>query len=146
MTTMRLTASIIGFAILICSCARNRPDNNLPGVVVRVEPDSVPFEQTPDITRFTVNVIVRNDRTKTLYFGGCWPAAQQEIDGQWQTVWSPVCIQEIGGSLAPGDSLKFPFSAARFAHENVYPRLDPKATAGKYRLLLAATYDGPAME
>ena len=121
----------------------NRVDNDLRGAVVRLEPDSVPLERTADVTRFTVNVIIRNDRATPLYFGGCGTEAQQEINGQWQTVWSPVCVSMVRGSLAPGDSLKFPFTVARFANLRIEPQLDPRATAGRYRLLFGATYSGP---
>ena len=81
MADIRLAAGIITLAVLVCSCATNRVDNDLRGAVVRLEPDSVPLEHTPDVTRFTVNVIIRNDRATPLYFGGCGPEAQQEING-----------------------------------------------------------------
>ncbi|HJP59498.1 MAG TPA: hypothetical protein VJ865_05850 [Gemmatimonadaceae bacterium] len=113
------------------------------GAAVRIQPDSVALEQTPDLTRISVNVIIRNDRATALYFGGCWPELQEEINGQWQTVWSPVCISPMSTSVAPGDSVTFPFAAARLAQQNVYPRLDERAGAGRYRLRYGATYDGP---
>ncbi len=129
MADIRLAAGIITLALLVCSCATNRVDNDLRGAVVRLEPDSVPLEHTADVTRFTVNVIIRNDRATPLYFGGCGPEAQQEINGLWQTVWSPVCISPGNGLIAPGDSLTFPFTVARFANIAVEPQLDPRATA-----------------
>ena len=139
---VRLARSI-ALAALVCSCARNRVDTDLRGAVVRLEPDSVPLERTADVTRFTVKVIIRNDRATPLYFGGCGMEAQQEINGQWQTVWSPVCVSPVSGSLAPGDSLMFPFTVARFGNLRIEPQLDPRATAGRYRLRLGATYSGP---
>ena len=45
--------------------------------------------------------------------------------------------------MAPGDSTTFPFTAARFAHLNIEPQLDPRATTGRYRLQFGATYSGP---
>ena len=143
MADIRLAAGIITLAVLVCSCATNRVDNDLRGAVVRLEPDSVPLEHTADVRRFTVNVIIRNDRATPLYFGGCGPEAQQEINGLWQTVWSPVCISPGNGLIAPGDSLTFPFTVARFANIAVEPQLDPRATAGRYRLQLGAIYSGP---
>jgi hypothetical protein len=136
-------AGIVILPVLVCSCATNRVDSDLRGAVVRVEPDSVAFEQIADMTRFKVNVIIRNDRATPLYFGGCGPEAQQEINGRWQTVWSPVCISLVGGSVAPRDSVTFPFSAARFTQRRIEPSLDPRATAGRYRIRYGATYDGP---
>ena len=133
MADIRRAGNIIALAVLVCSCARNRVDTDLRGAVVRLEPDSVPLERTADVTRFKVNVIIRNDRATPLYFGGCGPEAQQEINAQWQTVWTPVCISPVSGSLAPGDSLMFPFTAAGFAHLRMEPHLDPRATAGRYR-------------
>ena len=133
----------IAFAVLACACAINRVKTDLRGAVVRIEPDSVPFVRTPDIVKFTVNVIVRNDRSTPLYFGGCWPDAQQEIDGTWKTVWSPICMSPGSGSLAPRDSVTFPFTAVRYLHQRIEPNLDSAATAGRYRLRLGATYEGP---
>ena len=131
----------IAVAVLVCACASNRVHTDLRGVVVRIEPDSVPFVSTPDVVKFTVNVIVRNDRSVPLYFGGCGTEAQQEINGKWETVWSPACISFMGGSVAARDSVIFPFTAAAFPNQNVYPRLDPKASDGRYRLRLGTAYD-----
>lgn len=133
----------IALVVFACACAGNPVRTDLRGVVVRVEPDSVPFVSTPDVIKFTVNVTVRNNRETPLYFGGCGPEAQQEINGKWETVWSPVCMSPIGGSVAPRDSLTFLFTAAAFPTQNIYPRLDPRASDGRYRLRLGATYDGP---
>ena len=143
MSNIRLAGGVIALAVLICSCASNRVDNDLRGAVVRIEPDSVPLERTADVTRITVNVIIRNDRATTLYFGGCGPQLQQEMNGQWQTVWSPICFSPQSGSLAPSDSLKFPLTVARFANLAMEPQLDPRASAGRYRLQFGATYSGP---
>ena len=143
MNRIRLSAQILSLAGMITACATSGSHSDLRGAVVRVVPDSVALEQTPELTRISVNVIVRNDRATTLYFGGCGPELQEEIDGQWQTVWSPVCISPISGSLAAGDSVTFPFAAARLTQQNVYPRLDERAGAGRYRLQYGATYDGP---
>ena len=143
MADIRLAGSIIALAVLVCSCARNRVDNDLRGAVVRIEPDSVPLERTAGVTRITVNVIIRNDRATPLYLFGCGPELQQEMNGRWQTVWSPVCISAGSSAMAPGDSSKFTFKAARFAQLAFEPQLDPRATAGKYRLLLGGIYSGP---
>ena len=133
----------IAVALLLCSCARNRIETSVRGVVVRIEPDSVPMVRTPDITKFTVKVIIRNDRSKPLYYAGCWPDAQEEINGKWETVWSPVCGSTLRGSIAPRDSLAFPFTAAAFPPDNSYPRLDPRAGPGRYRLRLGFAYSEP---
>jgi hypothetical protein len=99
--------------------------------------------RTPDITKFTVRVIIRNNRTTPLYYAGCWPDAQEEIDGKWETVWSPICGGTLRGSIAARDSVVFPFTAAGFPHTNMYPRLDPRAGPGKYRLRLGYAYSEP---
>ena len=138
-----LAGIILALAVTLFSCARNRVDSELRGAVVRIEPDSDQLERTAEVTRFKVNVIIRNDRATQLYFGGCGPEAQQEINGQWQTVWTPICVSPGSGSLAPSDSLMFPFTAARFANLVMEPHLDPRATAGRYRLQFGATYSGP---
>jgi hypothetical protein len=143
MSNIRLSLAI-ALPVLIGSCATNHVETDLRGATVRIEPDSVPFVRTPDIIKFTVNVIIRNDRSTPLYFGGCGTEAQQEINGKWETVWSPVCISPAGGSVAPRDSVTFPFTAAAFPNQVISPHLDPKATAGRYRLRLGATYDGPS--
>jgi hypothetical protein len=141
MSPVQLFAGV-SIAILVSACAANRVNTDLRGAVVRVEPDSVLLEQSPDMTRFKVSVIIRNDRSTPLYFGGCGPVAEEEINGKWETVWSPVCISPQGGLVNPGDSVTFPFAADRFA-QDVYPRLDPRAGPGRYRLLFGATYQGP---
>jgi hypothetical protein len=136
----------IAIAVLLCSCATNRLHSDLRGIVVRVEPDSVPFVRTPDIVKFTVNVIIRNDRSTPIYYENCGgPEAQQQINGKWETVWSPACMSPTGGSVAARDSVTFPFTAAAFPNQqNLYPRLDPKASAGRYRLRLGSAYDRPS--
>ena len=143
MSRIRISVCIFGLALTVAACASSRVHRDLTGAVVRIVPDSVALEQTPELTRIRVNVIVRNNRATPLYFGGCGPQLQEEIDGQWQTVWSPVCISAMSGLVAPGDSVTFPFSAARLTQQNVYPRLDDRAGAGRYRLQYGATYDGP---
>jgi hypothetical protein len=142
MTHVRVACNIV-LAFLLCACARNRINTNVRGVVVRVEPDSVPMIHSPDITKFTVRVIIRNDRSTPLYYAGCWPDAQEEINGKWETVWSPVCMSALSGSIAARDSLAFPFTAAAFPHDNIEPRLDPRAGPGKYRLRLGFAYSEP---
>src|SRR5947207_13530122 len=97
MSRIRLDA-LISLTYLLSACATNRVNTDLRGAVVRVEPDRVAFEQTPDMTRFKVNVIIRNDRGTPLHIGGCGPQAQQEINGRWETVWSPICMSFSSGS------------------------------------------------
>ena len=50
-------------------------------------------EQIGDMTRFKVNVVIRNNRSTPLYIGGCGPDAQQEINGEWQTVWTTLVVR-----------------------------------------------------
>jgi hypothetical protein len=141
---IRPSFSSAALTLFAFACVRNSIETDLRGAVVRIEPDSVLLERTAEVTRFRVNVIVRNDRPTPLYFGGCGPAAQEEINGKWETVWSPACISNGSSTVAPGDSLMFPFTAARFAGQNIYPRLDSAATPGRYRLELGTIYSGPS--
>ena len=140
----KATTVIVALALLTMSCATNRIDTDLRGATVRIEPDSVLLERTPGVTRLTAKVIIRNDRAAPLYLGGCGgPEAQEEIDGQWVTVWSPICMSFGTSTIAPGDSVVFPFNAARVANIAMEPQLDPRATAGRYRLQLGGVYSRP---
>jgi hypothetical protein len=143
MNRVGISARIFVVASIVAACATSGTHSDLRGAVIRIEPDSVALEQTAELTRIRVNVIVRNDRSTTLYFGGCGPELQEEINGQWQTVWSPVCFSPMSTAVAPGDSVTLPFGAARTAQTNILPRLDDRAGAGRYRLRYGATYDGP---
>ena len=135
---------VVVLSLFAVGCVKNRIDPDLRGVVVRIQPDSVPLERTPELTRFRVNVTIRNNRPTPLYLANCGgPDAQQEINGRWETVWSPVCISLGTSTIAPGDSVMFPFAAVRVEGQRIDPHLDAKATPGRYRLGLGGIYSRP---
>ncbi len=134
--------AIAGFALsaLIFGCARNHVAKELDATVIRLVRDSVPLQRTADKVSFTVNVIIRNGGATSIDVGGCGPEAQREINGEWQTVWSPVCISRQSSLIAPSDSLIQPLTVAGFTKPGIEPQLDPRMTAGKYRLRFGVTY------
>jgi hypothetical protein len=90
---------------------------------------------TPEVGTFKVNVAVLNEGPNTMYLGGCGPEAQRQINNQWSTVWSPICVGSLGRTaIAAGDSLKFPVVVYGFRQPNREPALDARVQAGKYRL------------
>jgi hypothetical protein len=116
------------------ACARHHIEKELTPPVISFVHDSVPLERTADLTRFTVSVIIRNDGASPIDVGGCGPEAQRQIGGRWQTVWTPVCISPQWVHIAPGDSFTFPLTVAGFTRQGFHPPLDPRMTAGTYRL------------
>lgn len=98
-------AFLVGTSLIASSCAKGHSEKERTSTIVRLVPDSVPLEQTPTVTRFSITVIVRNDGHGPIVFGGCGPEAQRNIDGQWQIIWTPICGSPQYASISPGDSL-----------------------------------------
>lgn len=121
-------------------CARSHLEPQVTTTVVRLEADSVPLERAADVTLFKVTMLVRNDGHVPVVFGGCGPEAQRNIDGRWQTVWTPICLSMQYASIAPGDSLSIPVSVAAFTTPGMYPQIDPRMVAGSYRLRFGISY------
>ena len=134
------------FAVLIvptligASCTKNPGEQELATTIIRFVQDSVPLQQTPDLTKFTVTSIIHNDGHRSVVFGGCGPEAQRNIDGQWQTIWTPICGSPQHASIAPGDSLTVPVTVAGFTVPGIEPPLDPRMVAGIYRLRFGISY------
>jgi hypothetical protein len=130
---MRLVAAIFSLGLGSAACARNHVEE-LRTLVIRSVRDSVRLQRTPEMTSFAVDLIIRNRGSKPIVIGGCGPEAQREINGEWQTVWSPVCVSEGASLLAPGDSLTSTLTIGGFTKPGIEPLLDPRMTAGTYRL------------
>lgn len=133
-TPIRLVAALLPLGVGSAACARNHIGRELRTLVIRSARDSVHLQRTADMTSFTVDVIIRNRGSRPLIVGGCGPEAQREINGQWQTVWSPVCVSAQASLIAPGDSLTGALTIAGFTKPGIEPPLDPRMTAGIYRL------------
>ncbi len=133
-------AVLVGPTLISTSCGKGHSDNELTTTIVRLAQDSVPLQRTPDLTRFAVTAIVRNDGHVPVVFGGCGPEAQRNIDGQWQTVWTPMCLSPQHASISPGDSLTLPITVAGFTVPGIEPLLDPRMVAGTYRLRFGISY------
>jgi hypothetical protein len=129
----RLVAALFTLGLGSAACTRNHVEE-LRTLVIRSVRDSVRLQRTPEMTSFTVDLTIRNRGSRAIIVGGCGPEAQREIKGQWQTVWSPVCVSEQASLLAPGDSLTSSITIAGFTKPGIEPPLDPRMTAGTYRL------------
>jgi hypothetical protein len=129
----RLVAALLTLGLGSGACARTHVEE-LRTLVIRSLRDSVRLQRTPEMTSFAVDLIIHNRGSKPIIVGGCGPEAQREINGQWQTVWSPVCVSEQASLLSPGDSLTGALTIAGFTKPGIEPPLDPRMTAGTYRL------------
>lgn len=133
-TPVRLVAALLSLGLGSAACARNHVEQELRTLLIRSARDSVRLQRTAEMTSFAVDVIIRNRGSRPMIVGGCGPEAQREINGQWQTVWSPVCVSEQASLIAPGDSLTGTLTVAGFTKPGIEPPLDPRMTAGTYRL------------
>jgi len=133
-TLIRLVAALLSLGLGSAACGRNHVEQELQSLVIRSARDSVRLQRTAEMTSFAVDVIIRNRGSRPIIVGGCGPEAQREINGQWQTVWSPVCVSEQASLIAPGDTLRGALTIAGFTKPGIEPRLDPRMTAGTYRL------------
>jgi hypothetical protein len=133
-TPIHLLAALLSLAVGSAACARNRLEKDLHTLLVRSARDSVQLRRTADMTSFTVDVIIRNGGSRPIIVGGCGPEAQREINGQWQTIWQPVCVSPGFELIAPGDSVTAALTVAGFTRPGIEPQLDPRMTAGTYRL------------
>lgn len=133
------SASFALFA-LTAACATNHVSKQVDATVIRFVRDSVPLQRTADMVFFTVNVIIRNRGATPIEVGGCGPEAQREINGEWPTLWSPVCVSPQSSLIVPGDSVMGPLTVAWFIKPGIEPQLDPRVTAGTYRLRYGVSY------
>lgn len=104
-------------------------------VTARTVEDTVMLQQTPTATYFDVTGIVRNDDSREIRVASsCTPEAERDIDGTWTMVFTPACpALDISTPLLPGDSLVVRAHVAGYT--DAFPQLDPRMTAGRYRLV-----------
>lgn len=104
-------------------------------VTARTVEDTVVLKQTPTATYFDVTGIVRNDDSREIKVAAsCAPEAERDIDGTWTVVFTPACpVDGFLNPLLPGDSLVMRAHVAGYT--NAVPQLDPRMTAGRYRLV-----------
>ena len=111
-----------------------------------IEQHTTNLARTTETQSFSVNAAIFNDGPKPLYLAGCGPEAQRQIDNQWHTIWSPICVGSPGMTqVAPGDSLKFPVVVLAYTKPNMEPALDPRFQAGLYRLRFALGENGSSI-
>lgn len=114
----------------------------LNSFTIRIVEDTVRLTRSPQGASFHVTAVIRNDADRLLYWSLCAPYAQREISGSWQTVWVPVCLEAgTAPSIAPGDSATVPVRASAFTSPTTFPRLDPRMSAGQYRLVFDVGFD-----
>ena len=121
------------------SCATS---TGLNSFTIRIVEDTVRLARSPQGASFDVTAVIRNDAARPLYWSSCAPYAQRQISGSWQTVWVPVCLE--GGpasSIAPGEAATVPVRASAFTSPTTFPRLDPRMSAGQYRLVFDVGFD-----
>jgi len=102
-------------------------------VTARTVEDTVMLKQTPTATYFDVTGIVRNDDSREIKVASCAPEAERDVDGTWTVVFTPACPDNVLNPLLPGDSLVVRAHVAGYT--NAVPQLDPRMTAGRYRLV-----------
>jgi hypothetical protein len=134
----QITALLAVILSVVTGCATMQIRPGL--VVIRFAQDSVPLERTAEAVRFRVTTVIRNDNSTPIVFGGCSPDVQRSINGIWTTVWSPTCFSEQSATLMPGDSLILPLIIGASTKPNMEPQLDPRMTAGEYRLRFGVSF------
>jgi hypothetical protein len=141
--TFRCNRTLLGILLgfLTASCTRT-PHPIL--VAIRSVEDSVVLQQSAEKTSFTVTAIVRNMDARPVHVLQCGTEAQRQIDRAWVTVFVPVCALAGSSMVAPGDSLVLPVEVFGFSASNAAPHLDPRMTAGRYRLRFGIVADEPS--
>ena len=120
----------------VAACSSGSGSRSAPlRVTARTVEDTVVLKRTPTATYFDVTGIVRNDDSREIRVASsCTPEAERDVDGTWTVVFTPACpVDGFLNPLLPGDSLVVPVHAAGYT--NAFPQLDPRMTAGRYRLV-----------
>lgn len=141
----RLTALRAALACLVsldlASCA-SRPTPLL--VTIRTVEDTVLLRRNPEVTFLKVTAVIRNQDLTQVYLSHCGPAAQREIDGNWVTVYAgPFCLGSGFFRVGQGDSAILPVEIVGYTTPHTGPRLDPRMTAGRYRLIFGVGLTDP---
>ncbi len=122
------------------SCAHR---DQLLSLSIRVDADTIRLKRFPEGAALEARALVHNNESRPVYLVGCWPSAERDINGAWTQVFSPVCIDAVTRTLAPGDSTLIPIALYGFTATNMLPRLDPRAEPGRYRLVFWVTTAAP---
>lgn len=128
-----LVATALGLCIQ--GCATSTGNTARPSVQIVTREDTVLVRSAATSPSFVVTVVARNQGSDSVYLSSCRAAAERLINGQWVTVYQPMCTG-VGPlfTLAPGDSAVFPMSVSSFATVQAAP---PNAVVapGEYRLI-----------
>src|SRR5665647_572960 len=117
----------------VAACARY----TAPALVaIRVVGDTAVLKSNPQGASFQAQAVVHNLGVRTIYVVGCGPSAEREINGEWTSVFSVACIGGPTLVAAPGDSAVIPVTLYGYTGGSL-PRLDPRATPGRYRLVFS---------
>lgn len=129
-----LPTSALGCLLLFAfsSCAQNL---ETVAITIKAVPDTVTLIRNPDAAFFRISAIMRNVANRPLVVADCGPSAQRAINGEWVTIFMPVCLGSAQWVLSPGDSAVIPALVYGYTAPNTEPHLDPRMVAGRYRLL-----------
>jgi hypothetical protein len=135
-------------ALGLCTpgCATSTGNVALPSVRIVTREDTVLARGGGSFPSFVVTVVAINQGSDSVYLSPCRAAAERLINGQWVTVYQPVCTG-VGPlfTLAAGDSAIFPMSVSSFATVQATP---PNAVVagGEYRLIFGVGLGQPPRE
>jgi hypothetical protein len=132
-------------ALIISACTMPSQPSS-PRLMIRAVEDTVVLRQSIEATAFTITMIVRNDDARVAQVALCGMEAQRNINGVWTTVFTPWCSSSATRTLAPGDSVSVRVDVIGYTLLNRLPALDPRMTAGRYRLLFGVDLDDQATE
>lgn len=142
----RATAFGTSLALFVAAGAGGCATHRAPLLVaIRVFEDTVAFRQNSEETSLHVTAIVRNRDSRPVYVVGCFPSAERDIDGTWTTVFIPTCMGQSSWLVGSGDSTMIPITLYGFKTPNMMPKLDPRASPGRYRLIFPVGPTDPFM-
>jgi hypothetical protein len=110
-------------------------------VSISVADSVVTFTRKQDFRWVDVSATVYNRGDRPLFIDFCYVDAQREIDGKRMTVWNPTCALGYLVPIQPGDSLLRTVRVQGSFAANDPLRVDPRLTAGKYRLTFPLSYE-----
>lgn len=131
----RLTVLHLVFAPAVLAACGHSPA--VSGITISVVPDTVALEIRTHSRGFTAAAIIRNGATRPAYVSSCGASAFREIDGEWEMVWSPICLGSGSSVVNPADSLVVPILVSGVTLPGYYPAADDRLAAGLYRLHFA---------
>ena len=137
------SAFLINMTILAGACA---PRAHPPIVSIQTSPETVTLSRNDKGVTFTLTSVIRNEGPGPLYLFPCGPDLNRLIGDSWVSVWTAPCaLSSPLTQIDPGDSLTLPVRVVAYSDPASFPRLDPRLTAGQYRLVWDLAYrDDPA--